>query len=120
MCVVNDGDHGFRWGHRGTPIARWFIVENPFKMDDLGVPRFQETPICFDTLRCYDWRFYRNAEIGICHCNCCVVCCSIKVSFAIYAMFDCLPFVVMKVARWDVVLRDASENIVDMPMPQSS
>ena len=30
----------------GVPPSGGFIRENPIKMDDLGVPLFQETPIC--------------------------------------------------------------------------
>ena len=36
-----------------SPIAGWFMIEKPIKMDDLGVPLFQETSIYVCSIHMY-------------------------------------------------------------------
>ena len=50
----------------GTPIAGWFIMEHLTKMDDPGVPPFQETSICGYYIIYLDvWLIFGWLDIGV-------------------------------------------------------
>ena len=64
--------HGFNLGgSKNTGTPKWMVYngkpgENPIKMDDLGVPLFLETPICFAPQKCLLCPEVSDRLIGAC------------------------------------------------------
>ena len=46
----------WRFPEIGVPQNGWFVMEHPIKIDDLGVPLFQETPICWAFVLSCRWK----------------------------------------------------------------
>ena len=74
---------------RGTPNWMVKIMENPIKMDDLGIPLFLETPICFlDWYTSFDsfymTHIYNDTQQSL---QICVVC-FFKITTAIVISYD--------------------------------